>query len=443
MARVRTQDDFVKKAVAIHGDVYDYSEVKYQTTKDKVKIICPVHGIFEQAPLHHLRGQGCKRCGQERTKTGFDEFVRRAREVHGDVYDYSKVVYVRSDVKVEIVCPIHGPFWQKPHNHIMFGQRCPVCGHGAAGLKRTGDRNAMRRDNVKEKVRNTCMKKYGAKTYAESDEGRAKLHDIITSPVVADKMVATCMARYGAPIWSQSSAGRERLHEIMSSDDMKTKIISGYRNKYGMDHYMQTETARLNQRVEISRPEHRRAIMDGIVRKYGVKSALSDAAVREKACRTMFARYGVPHSFMSHEIMAKSWLTKRRNGTINTSGPENDLYVLLCLKFGSSDVCRQYNEDSRYPFFCDFYIRSLDLFIELNASWTHGGHWFDERNFSDVQTLMIWHEKARSSRYYEAAIETWTVRDVLKRQTAIWHNLNYLVFWDNDLTDVNIWLNTL
>lgn len=82
------------------------------------------------------------------------------------------------------------------------------------------------------------------------------------------------------------------------------------------------------------------------------------------------------------------------------------------------------------------------IYIELNAHWTHGGHWFDEENPFDVDKLNTWIEKSkeRGSRYYHQAIDVWTRRDLLKLQTAIDNHLNYLVFWKNDLSDVRDWL---
>lgn len=93
MTRIRTQEQFIERAREIHGNTYDYSAVEYVNSSTKVKIICPIHGVFEQTPNKHLAGQGCKVCGRERTKVGKDEFISRARKVHGDKYDYSKVVY--------------------------------------------------------------------------------------------------------------------------------------------------------------------------------------------------------------------------------------------------------------------------------------------------------------------------------------------------------------
>lgn len=419
MARIKTQEDFIKKAIDIHGDKYDYSEVVYVKSDCKVRIICPEHGVFEQTPNKHLSGQGCKLCGHNRTRMGFDEFVRRAREVHGMRYDYSKVKYVRKDVPVIIRCRVHGDFEQTPHCHITLGQNCPKCSAISGGRKRMGDNNAMRKESVRQKAQNTCIERYGTKTYAESLAGRARLHDIITSVDVGFRMRETCMGRYGAKTWSQSDVGHRKLHEIMSSEQMRDKIRSGYISNYGVSHYMKTEAGREIARKNMSLPERRNSIRQSFMAKYGVPNALLISAVHEKG-----------------------WKTKRDNGTCNTSKPEETLYLLLCDVFGASCVFRQYNLDSRYPFNCDFYINFLDVFIELNASWTHGGHWFDETNPLDIERLLSWSDKCvgLNSRYYKCAIHTWTVRDVMKRQRAIDNNLNYLVFWDNDLTDAKLWL---
>ena len=116
---------FIEKAKVVHGDKYDYSKVKYNKAIDKVCIICPIHGEFWQTPQVHLRGGGCYQCGLEkiRTKntTSKEEFIERAKKVHGDKYDYSKVEYVNNCTKVCIICPIHGEFWQTPQVHLRGG----------------------------------------------------------------------------------------------------------------------------------------------------------------------------------------------------------------------------------------------------------------------------------------------------------------------------------
>lgn len=124
---------FVEKAKTIHGDKYDYSKVEYVNYGTNVKLICPKHGEFNILPLNHLlkhKPQGCPKCGIEKCSVSrsFDnnEFIRRARKVHGDKYDYSNIEYYRSDGKLKIICPIHGEFKQIARNHLQ-GQGCPKC----------------------------------------------------------------------------------------------------------------------------------------------------------------------------------------------------------------------------------------------------------------------------------------------------------------------------
>lgn len=120
----KSTDDFIKEAKEIHEEKYDYSLVEYRGNKYTVTIICPIHGEFKQKPNKHLSGQGCPKClGKYKTT---EEFIKEAKEIHGNKYDYSKVKYVNSSNKVTIVCLIHGEFKQKPNGHLS-GKGCPKC----------------------------------------------------------------------------------------------------------------------------------------------------------------------------------------------------------------------------------------------------------------------------------------------------------------------------
>ena len=123
--RTLTTEEFIKRAREIHGDKYDYSKVKYKGCFSKVCIICPEHGEFWQTPNSHLNGIGCSKCSKK-CKLTKEEFILKAREIHGDKYDYSKVEYVNNHTKVCIICPEHGEFWQTPNSHLN-GNGCPNC----------------------------------------------------------------------------------------------------------------------------------------------------------------------------------------------------------------------------------------------------------------------------------------------------------------------------
>ena len=127
-----TTKEFIERArTTVHGDKYNYSKVDYKNNSTKVTIICPIHGEFEQTPSKHLEGQGCPKCGivsmANYKRIDADSFIRRAKEIHGDKYDYSKVEYKNSYTKVTIVCPVHGEFEQEPSGHLL-SKGCPRCG---------------------------------------------------------------------------------------------------------------------------------------------------------------------------------------------------------------------------------------------------------------------------------------------------------------------------
>ena len=138
MSKKLTREQFIEKAKELHGDKYDYSNVEYVNNHTKVCIICPEHGEFWQTPGSHLSGCGCKKCYQillSSNKTlSTEDFVEKARKVHGDKYDYSKVEYVDSHTKVCIICPEHGEFWQTPNNHIAKKQGCQKCYNNRRGI---------------------------------------------------------------------------------------------------------------------------------------------------------------------------------------------------------------------------------------------------------------------------------------------------------------------
>lgn len=131
MSKKLTTEEFVQRARKVHGDKYDYSKVEYKHSQEKVCIICPQHGEFWQLPNNHLRGKGCPLC-KSGTKRTTEWFIEKARSIHGDKYDYSKVNYVDAFTKVCIICPIHGEFWQNPSNHIhkTHPRGCPKCNSG-------------------------------------------------------------------------------------------------------------------------------------------------------------------------------------------------------------------------------------------------------------------------------------------------------------------------
>jgi hypothetical protein len=120
--------NFIKKAKEIHGDKDDYSEVEYASRTTPVKIICKEHGPYYQTINAHLAGCRCPKCANQKLTLTTDEFIKRATAIHKDKYDYSKSTYTKYGEPVIITCPVHGDFIQTPDKHLS-GHGCPKCGN--------------------------------------------------------------------------------------------------------------------------------------------------------------------------------------------------------------------------------------------------------------------------------------------------------------------------
>lgn len=123
----KTTPDFINDAIEVHSDIFDYSKVEYVNSHTHVIIICKIHGEFSQSPSCHLSGKKCPKCynkyyGKEKTPN----FINKAKVMHGDTYDYSKVDYVNNSTHVTIICKTHGEFLQTPAGHLA-GKSCIKC----------------------------------------------------------------------------------------------------------------------------------------------------------------------------------------------------------------------------------------------------------------------------------------------------------------------------
>ena len=374
-----------------------------------------------------------------------DTFLVRANEVHDNKYDYSKMEYVNLDVPIIICCPIHGDFEKKPRYHLR-GRGCPVCA----------------RIEGKERRKQTNLKKYGATTFAGSQAAQ-DLYNAGSgawSKESRQKAAKTCIERFGAKTWAESDIGiktardmctdetvRKQMSERAKSDVARQHYAETSKKNCGASHWTQTDVGKKKLHDMFYTDEERKARSE----------RMRSESVQSKIRATNMERYGVPYYWQSDEgrvrlkkllndekVQQKIIQTKTERGTINSSKAEKNAYAMLVKKFGESDVETQYKIDSRYPYACDFYIKSMDLFIELNATWLHGFHWFDETNTDDLLQLQYLMEKAELGKpLYNRAIYIWTYDDVRKRNTAIDNGLNYLVFWDNDLTDFKKWLESI
>jgi len=218
-------------------------------------------------------------------------------------------------------------------------------------------------------------------------------------------------------------------------------------NKFGVDHpwknkevlekCFDTSYIRYNERYYFNKPE---------IKEEALKLAWTEDA-KNKRYDTNLNKYGniIPSKtkvisnklkeiLNNPEIEIKKNITKKKNGTYAKSKTEDESYILLKEKY--PDVLRQYRS-KEYPFNCDFYIPSIDTYIECNYFWTHGKFPYIESEQRCIDKLNIW--KSKNTKFYINAINGWTIRDVKKRNLAKENNLNWFEFFN--INDLKIWLN--
>jgi hypothetical protein len=133
---------YIEDCVKIHGNVYNYSLVQYTKMHNKVKILCKKHGLFEQTAKRHLEGHACRKCAIEkqclRQKDDTKNFIKKAKAIHGNIYNYDKTVYGKNaHQKVVITCKKHGDFFITPNSHLSKKSNCLKCGREKSGWTRT------------------------------------------------------------------------------------------------------------------------------------------------------------------------------------------------------------------------------------------------------------------------------------------------------------------
>jgi hypothetical protein len=118
--------ELLEECHSMHNNKYKYNFANYTSINKKYEIVCPEHGVFLQRLSSHLSGVGCKKCVDAlKTKTT-EEFIKDAKAVHGEKFDYSQVHYLNSHSKIQVICPKHGVFSIAPYGHLD-GRGCAQC----------------------------------------------------------------------------------------------------------------------------------------------------------------------------------------------------------------------------------------------------------------------------------------------------------------------------
>ncbi len=327
------KETFIEKARKVHGDRYDYSEVDYVNSETKVCIICPQHGRFYQAPSAHIRGNHCPKCANIKRGDTFrftkEDFLTKAREIHGDRYDYSKVDYKSANDKVCIVCSKHGEFWQTPLQHINMKQGCPKC----AG-------RGLTKEEVIEKFREIHGDKYN--------------YDKLVITKMNDKSIITC-PKHGDFLQSPSKhlmgrgcpkCGKESSSEkkFLTKEEFVEKARKVHGDKYD---YSKVDYKGKFERVEIICPKHG-------------------------------SFYQLPFDHLDGHGCQKC-------GVI-VSNCENEIYDFLCNMLGKDSVIQHDRKVLGNGQEIDIYIPSLKFGIEYNGLYFHSDAVGKPRNYHLAKT---------------------------------------------------------
>ena len=326
-----TTEQFIEKARKIHGNKYDYSKVEYKNNRTKVCIICPEHGEFWQVPNAHLSGCGCKKCAGNEKYTTI-EFIEQARKIHGDKYDYSKVEYNGANKKVCIICPEHGIFWQKPSSHLL-GCGCPKCGN-----EKCAEKNASDVNEFIEKARKIHGNKYD---YSKVEYKNQKTPVRIICPEHGEFFMTPCahLVRQGCRKCSNEKLSKERVKPNEQWIEEAKKI---HGDRYS---YEKTIYRGYRRKVTITCPIH------------GVFEQLAYDHQQGKGCPKC------RRSWMENDI--EDWLKENGFNYIHQYRPK----FLI---------------DGKSHFSMDFFLPDYAVAIECNGTQHFVGHTFYSKNIEDI-----------------------------------------------------------
>ena len=316
----------------------------------------------------------CKICNKDISNRGFGAHLKSHKLTTKEYYD---------------------KYLRKPGEGI-----CPVCGKETTLLGLTCYRKycsvkCLSNDTeIKEKRVKTNMQKYGVPYKLNLDEVKEKAKIGACSGQAKLKAKQTCLKHYGTENPNQS-------------DIIKEKKKNTCLKKYGCEH-------------ALSAPEIRHQIQQTCLEKYGATNVFASEPIKAKLHNTITKNYGGMGASSKdiRDKMYKSLWTNRDH--------TYELYIYEKLKQLYPNAKHNYKSD-KYPYHCDFYIPEKDLYIELNIYWMHGGHYFNNLDENDVNTVNYW--KSRQNSTYDYAIKIWTESDLEKKKCAEDNHLNYLVFW--------------
>lgn len=270
-------------------------------------------------------------------------------------------------------------------------------------LNKYGVSHPSKSESIKEKKKQTLLKHYGVTHQSKSE-------------IIKENKKRTILKHYG-------------VENPFQSEEVKYKIKQTNLIKYGVENPFQSEEVKYK-------------IKQSLLQEYGIENPLQSDKIKEKIKQTNTKRYGAEWPTQSqhvkniikskiNEIQKKIYQTKKQNHSFNSSKIEQDFKKWL----DDNNIEYKYQYMSKeYPFNCDFYFPDKDLYLEIQGNWTHGDHPFNPNNEDDILILNKW--KNKHTKYYDNAIDVWTIADPLKRKTAFENNLKYIEVFSYKLNDV-------
>ena len=380
-----------------------------------------------------------------------------------DIYEYLINRYNDSDSLKETLFRIYNGIEEHP--------KCPTCGKPLVfkGIffKFCSNICAQSSDEIKQKIKQTCLKKYGVDNYNKTKESKEKIKQTCLekygveyfwqSDECKEKIKQTCLEKYGvdSPLKSEKirNKGKQTCLEKYGVDnpakleENKEKVKQTCLKKYGTISTTQCKEIRDKikqtciEKYGVDNPakleENKEKVKKTCLKKYGGLAPICDPNIKNQIKQTCLEKYGVDnygkslkHKINMSTIMSSNEMQEHRynvmtkNHSFNTSKPEEELYLYIKEKFPS--VKRQYKDKLRYPYNCDFYIPELDYFIELQGYYTHNTHPYNPNSISDQ--VLVERYKERYGPKCQA-ITIWTLKDPEKRDCAKCNHLNFKEVW--------------
>ena len=381
-----------------------------------------------------------------------------------DIYEYLINRYDDSDSLKETLFRIYNGIEEHP--------KCPTCGKPlifkGIFFKFCSNICAQSSDEIKQKIKQTCIEKYGVDNYSKTKESKEKIKQTCLekygveyfwqSNECKEKIKQTCLEKYGvdSPLKSEKirNKGKQTCLEKYGVDnpakleENKEKVKQTCLKKYGTISTTQCKEIRDKikqsclEKYGVDNPakleENKEKVKQTCLKKYGGLAPICDPNIKNQIKQTCLEKYGVDnygkslkHKINMSAIMSSDEMQEHRynvmtkNHSFNTSKPEEELYLYIKEKFPS--VKRQYKDKLRYPYNCDFYIPELDYFIELQGYYTHNTHPYNPNSILDQ--VLVERYKERYGPKCQA-ITIWTLKDPEKRECAKRNHLNFKEIWN-------------